>query len=651
MSFTPATVVSRGSINVAANLSRAGIKSLIATSSNPFFSFLRDFKALHSSRPKILYLSMEYGLKSSMPIYSGGLGILSGDTLKSAADLGLPIIAAGLLYKDGYFSQSFANNEQKYNPVSWSPSEQDAHDLGIVIQIPIGQENVYFKLWGIIVKGNKGSIPLILLDSAIEENIKTIPAADGKPEEKDYSNYKITQNLYSEKNGALKIKQRIALGIGSRLALKVLGLTPNIQHLNEGHAALAGFFGEQTFFTTHTPVKAGFDTFPQTEMMPLLSGMPEVQEYVKQRGLFGDQVNMAQIACQSAVESGGRINSVSKLHLNTTRDLFSQIMPGIFPENNPALTNVTNGVHHLTWTSAPFQSLYDGFCPSWREDPRELSCLSLENLLKTGMEARFQEALWKAKSAAKKTLISFMNSQLGTDYKEDVLTIGIARRAADYKRLGLLLTDFEWLKGIAERHGPIQIVFAGKAHPKDGPGIKVLQDLRIAINRITNGKVKAIFIDNYDMEKGALMTAGVDIWLNNPQRPLEASGTSGMKVNFNAGVNLSVLDGWWDEASTEASGFSFGIKPSIFLKTRGIDLENTLGFSAVMDANELYWALEKIVPLYYAALARNQAGDFTGPIPVFTQKMINSIGINAAYFNTHRMMLEYCRLYGLNPDQ
>jgi starch phosphorylase len=588
----------------------------LITGKGPFVQRLRSFVRAHEGKKLVGYFCMEYGLNSRIPLFGGGLGVLAGDTLKSCADLGLPVVGVGLLYREGNFHQKFDKNDwQTLEPVEWDPKKEEMEDLGIIIKVPLNGAQADFKLWGYWVKGEKGGVPLILLDSAVEAN------------KNEY--YDITKSLYAE--GWFKLVQRVALGVGGMMALESLGLEPDIVHLNEGHGAFACAYAAVKkgiksvneelrrgfVFTTHTSEPAAFDRFFLEDIKKVFSSFPEVRDFILNVGREGDMVNLALIG----MDSSSKINAVSKLHAEVSRDKFSSWKSEIASK----IFSITNGVHHLTWTSLPFKRLYDKWCPQWWEDPKKLY-----ELLKYRFDANFQEALWTAHQQAKRLLLRFVKEATGKKFEEEVLTIGFARRAAGYKRANLLFSHLDWLISLAQRKGRVQLIFAGKAHQVDHYGKKIIQEVRKNLAGLS-GVVEGVFIDDYDMDKAKLLVSGSDIWLNNPFPPREASGTSGMKAAFNGVPQLSTNDGWWAEAERDLGGWTFGVRSSSFL--------GEVDYSRI-DASALYYALEEIVPLYYQLIAKVKTGKFGGYLP-FLDKMIHALALNASYFNTHRMVLEY----------
>jgi starch phosphorylase len=561
---------------------------------------------------------MEYGLRNDLNIYSGGLGLLSGDTLKSAADLGRKLIAVGLLYRDGYFLQEVVEGRQRQKAQPWNPGKHPGLiDLRDAISIPIAGRPVNFRLWGYKVPGIGGEyVPLILLDSRGASNSR--------------GDEEITSQLYAAGSWT-RLTQEIALGIGGVQALEWCGVPIPYYHMNEGHSAflaakvLRMLFEKKTFeeltpddfqkvkallsFTTHTPVEAGFDKFEVGQIRDAfrdqflrtavltLGRDPYNQSYI----------NMARLA----MSLSGIINGVSVLHARVSQEMFPEFAPIIIP--------ITNGVHHLTWASPATAAFLDESCPEWRKDPTKLAELaSLKG------DPAFREKLWRAHQENKQALLQMVRKTTKVQMSEDVYTIGIARRFATYKRGDLIFTNEEELLRLAEENGGLQLIFAGKAHPEDGFGKNIIAHVIEAGNRLmerSGGKIKFVFLPNYNIEIAAAMVAGVDSWLNNPLRPHEASGTSGMKAALNGVPQISIEDGWW--AENRGGGWSFG----------DTNLEPHEGdwHLYLADSASLYQTLAAVMKAY-----GGRATD-----PAFVDRMVEAIAGNGAYFNTHRMVLQY----------
>ena len=551
---------------------------------------------------KIAYFSMEIGLRDDIPTFSGGLGVLAGDTVKSAADLNLPFVALTLMSRKGYFKQEIDGmGHQTERPVDWDPSALMTA-VSEEVSVTIEGRAVYIRAWIYIVESLRGwSVPVIFLDTDLPDN---------DPEDR-----KITDQLYGG-DEMYRIKQEAVLGIGGVRMLKKLGFQIKKYHMNEGHAAFLTLellhenkkdiesvwdemyiwdvdaVKELCVFTTHTPVEAGHDKFPYELYRRLLG------DYFPERilrDLAGPNVNMTLLGFNLS----NYVNGVAKKHGEVSQSMF----PGY------RINTITNGVHSYTWTSAAIKKIFDTYLPGWANEP--------ELFVRIGVIP--DEEIWNAHMEAKKELIDYVNSvsDAGMDY--DTLTIGFARRATAYKRADLLFSDVDRLKNVGA--GKIQIIYAGKAHPRDNEGERLIMRIFSYIKEF-KGKIRIAFIQNYNMEIALKLVSGVDVWLNTPLRPLEASGTSGMKAAHNGVLNFSVLDGWWIEGHIEGfTGWSIGPPSS------GITPDNNMDR---IDAEDLYDKLQnKIIPAYYND--RNQ----------WIRMMQNAIGKNAYYFNSHRMMRRY----------
>jgi len=551
------------------------------------------------TEPRIAYFSMEIGISNDIPTFSGGLGVLAGDTIKSAADLKLPIVAITLIYRMGYFRQSLnPKGWQIESPRPWQP-EQFMSLLPIKTLVTIDGRDVKIQAWVYRVKSpTGGEIPVLFLDTDIPGNLE---------EDRHLTDY-----LYGgDKN--YRLKQEIILGIGGARILDVLGFTIRKYHMNEGHASLLTLellnrpkhpleedwedrvhrAAEQCVFTTHTPVEAGHDRFPYPVVEQILG---EVIPYPQLKKIAGaDEMNMTMLA----LNLSSYVNGVAKKHGEVSKSLF----PGF------QIHAITNGVHPFTWTSLYFVDLYDRYLPGWANEPELL----------VRVETIPDEEIWEAHAGAKAYLFQYIEETTGVQLDPDILTIGFARRAAAYKRGDLIFSDIERMLEIGK--GKIQLVFGGKAHPQDIPGKEVIQRIVQHIESL-RGQINAVYLENYNMEVAARLIPGVDLWLNNPLRPLEASGTSGMKATLNGVPNFSVLDGWWIEGHMEGiTGWAIGPAP---------DGTTSDPNSSGVDVMDLYEKLEKVIlPLYY----ENR--------PAWIRVMKNAISMNASYFNTHVMMRRY----------
>ncbi len=535
---------------------------------------------------KVAYFSMEIGLNENIPTYSGGLGILAGDHIKSAADLNIPLVAVTLLYKRGYFIQNinpFGKQEEIY---PYFDPRAFMEPLPFKVTIRIENRNVHIGVWKYNQIGMTGRVPVYFLDTDLPINA---------PEDR-----LITQYLYGG-DSHTRISQEAVLGIGGYLALKRLEPQITTYHMNEGHAVfltlalLKDFNGNEEevrsrcVFTTHTPVPAGHDKFGYDLAEKVLDDYlpPNIKRLAGE-----DVLNTTMLALNLSRAANG----VSQLHGDISRQMF----PGY------EIGYITNGVHHLSWTGPDFKALFDKYVPNWRQDPKQLGDISVIP----------DSDLGDAKKKAKKRLISYINSVSAAGFTDEFLTICFARRAAAYKRATLIFSDLEYLFNLS--FDRVQFVFAGKSHPQDELGKELIQEI-IKIGRQYENRLRLVFVPNYNIWVAGLMTSGADIWLNTPRRPREASGTSGMKVCFNGGVNMSVLDGWWREACrNRINGWAIG------------DDEDQSDEAAAAD---FYQDLEDLVTTYYANPKQ------------WLSIMRHSISDITPQFNTHRMVLEYFHRY------
>ncbi len=563
---------------------------------------MEDWK-VYTHRERIAYFSMEIGLSQDIPTYSGGLGILAGDTIKSAADLKIPLVALTLCHRKGYFRQTLDEHGwQHEHPRPWQP-EKYMELLPVKTLVNIEDRDVKVQAWLYRVKSPTGGVvPVLFLDTDIPGN------AD--------QDRRLTDHLYGG-DLAYRLKQEIILGIGGTRLLNALGFRIRKYHMNEGHASLltlellnrcrrhvedsweertawdTQMVIDQCVFTTHTPVEAGHDRFPY-DMVERIMG--QQIPYPLLRELAGrNELNTTLLA----LNLSRYVNGVAKKHGEVSKALF----PGF------EIHAITNGVHPFTWVSPYFVSLYDNYLPGWANEPEMLVRVDLIP----------DDDIWDAHMGAKAYLFQYIRETTEVELDPEVLTIGFARRAATYKRGDLIFTDPERLLAIAG--GRLQLIFGGKAHPQDTPGKEIIQRI-IGNIRKYGDRIRAVYLPNYNMEVAYRLIPGVDLWLNNPIRPLEASGTSGMKAALNGVPNFSVLDGWWIEGHIEGvTGWSIGPKPKDVRPE--VDTRES-------DARDLYDKLEKVImPLYYR--------DRTGWIRV----MKNAIGKNGFYFNTHVMMRRY----------
>ncbi len=601
---------------------------------------------------RIAYFSMEFGLTECLPIYSGGLGILAGDHLKSASELGLPLVGVGLLYQYGYCRQYLNCDgwQQELSP------RTDFHDLPIVqvtgrdgaplrISLDFPGRQVLCQVWRVQV----GRVPLFLLDCNVPDN--------------DPRDRLITQQLYGG-DQETRIQQELVLGIGGMRALIAIGIDPDVCHMNEGHAAFAalerirhrrvasGVAAETarqvvsggTVFTTHTPVPAGIDQFPPNLLETYLKPYYEEAGFAKEEFLsLGRRVrkddsepfNMALLALRTASFANG----VSRLHGEVSRRMWQDLWPKL-PVGEVPIGHITNGIHTRSWISYEMEELLLRYLgPDWLRNPADQSVW--ENVSSIP-----DEELWRTHERRRERLVAFTRSRLVAQLKEKgaprheikaaegvldpkALTIGFARRFATYKRATLILRDGARLKRLlTNRERPVQIIFAGKAHPRDAGGKELIKEI-FHFMRDDEVRRHVVFLENYDINVARYMVEGVDVWLNTPRRPHEASGTSGMKVLPNGGLNLSVLDGWWEEAFDPSVGWAIG---------NGEDYEDSEAQDQI-EASALYELLEKdVVPLFY----RRDSGNLPRE---WIEKMKRSMRLLCPVFNTNRMVQEYAEKY------
>jgi len=555
--------------------------------------------------PRVAYFSMEIGLESGMPTYSGGLGVLAGDTIRSAADLEVPMVAVSLLHRRGYFFQRLdAHGQQSEEPVAW-PVNDFAELIDGQATVDIEGRTVHVRAWKYCVTGESGHVvPVYLLDTNVDEN---------QPWDRT-----LTDVLYGG-DDHYRLCQEMVLGVGGFRLLRVLGYEDIRRfHMNEGHAALLVLalgeeklakqnqsdaishelietIREECVFTTHTPVPAGHDKFHETLARQVLGD--RWWAILKACGVE-ETLNLTQLALRGSLY----VNGVAMKHGEVSHSMF----PG-YP-----IHSITNGVHAVTWTAPSFQKLFDTHLPDWRRDQ-----LSLRYAVSISTSD-----IWGAHVEAKRALVEHVNRESNAGFDRDVLTIGFARRFAAYKRAGLIFQDLDRLKKIAREAGAMQIVFAGKAHPRDRDGkdlIARIHEMRDALQ----GVIAVSYLTNYDMEVARMLCSGVDVWLNTPLPPMEASGTSGMKAAMNGVPSLSVLDGWWIEGHLEGvTGWSIGDRVEACLEPQpGMD---------ACHAAELYRKLEeKVLPCFYKDRER------------FIEIMRHAIALNGAFFNTQRMVAQY----------
>lgn len=545
--------------------------------------------------PRVAYFSMEIGLRNEIPTYSGGLGVLAGDTMRSAADLDLPMVGVTLSSRAGYFRQSIVSGAQVEEADHWQP-DMWTKRLPAKVVVRIGERDVWIGAWLYVVEGHRGgAVPVVLLDADLPENHK--------------EDRTLTHFLYGG-DQTYRFKQEMVLGIGGVRMLAALGFDISKYHLNEGHAAFLtlellrrhahaerGGNGlhydeyavmQRCVFTTHTPIEAGHDQFPYDLADRLLNDF--IDRSALRRLAGEDRLNMTQLA----LNLSEHVNGVARRHAEVSRQMF----PGY------KVAAITNGIHPWTWACDSMRALYDAYLPRWCHEP--------ELFVRVGRIP--DEALREAHGVAKRALLELVRRSGGPAMDAALPVLGFARRVTAYKRADLLFTDVERLKAIARKH-PFQIVLAGKAHPHDMPGKALIEQLHRYADELA-GIVPIAFLPNYNMDVARVLVSGVDVWLNTPMRPLEASGTSGMKAALNGVPNLSVPDGWWLEGWIEGiTGWAIG---------GDADSDNS------RDAVALYDKLEHdVLPLYYEDPAQ------------WTAIMKNAISLNASYFNSHRMMRRY----------
>lgn len=562
----------------------------------------------------IAYFSLEIGLEGSIPTYSGGLGVLAGDTIKAAADMGLPMLAVTLLYREGYFRQELdEHGNQTEHPVEWDP-ESMFKLMSARVTVPIDGREVVLRAYRQDVVGVSGHVvPVYYLDTDFADN--------------DAAARKLTASLYAGDTDH-RIRQETILGIGGRRMVRAIGHDVGCFHMNEGHAcfltvdllseylcrhqihqirhdALADV-RSRCVFTTHTPLPAGHDRFDIERVRAIVGEHPVFHR----PDLYGEDhvLNTTKLA----LNLSKFCNAVARRHGEVSRDMF----PG-YP-----IESITNGIHATTWACQPMRELFDEYTPMWRRRNDELR-------LVRRIPA---DKLWAAHEQAKADLDAYVRDQTHGDVRLDphAFTIVFARRATEYKRMGLLVSDPRRLERIAEATGPIQIIYAGKAHPHDGVGREIMRQVHESLQSL-GGKVRGIFLPNYNIDLARRLVAGCDVWLNNPRPPMEASGTSGMKAAINGIPSLSTLDGWWLEGWVEGvTGWGIGsLDDDIRVqKPEGMDQRH---------AEELYDKLEhQVLPRFY-----NQRDEWI-------DMMYACIELNGSYFTTERMVREYAqRAYAL----
>lgn len=597
----------------------------------------------------IAYFSAEYGLDEIMQIYSGGLGILSGDHLKSASDLGIPFVAVGLLYKNGYFHQkinAYGEQETEYRKLDISSlpikevKKEDNEVLIIDVKMPMS--TLYLKVWKVEV----GRVCLYLLDSDIEQN------------EEEYRD--VTSTLYGG-NQETRIKQEIVLGMAGCKLLKAIGLKPTVYHMNEGHSAFLIFeliqeimeekqvtfpiakdiVSSKTVFTTHTPVPAGNDIFPTSLIETYFNGLWEKFGISKEEFLKLGMAPNSEIEKSGfnmgifALKVSGKKNGVSKLHGAVSRDLFAEVWPNIIAHESP-ITYVTNGIHTCSWLAPNLKKLYNKYLiPFWQD-------MIYDDEMWKNIKNIPDKELWEAHIERKRKLLAYVKdntadrlkrngytydqiSKVVSGLNPNALTIGFARRFATYKRATLIFRDLERITQILnDSNRPVQLIFAGKAHPADKEG----QELIKFINEISmkpQFKGKVFFLEDYSIGMSRYLISGVDVWLNNPRRPMEASGTSGQKASVNGVINFSILDGWWAEGYNAFNGWKIGVNSNY----DNYEIQDN------DDSESIYNTLEKkIIPSYYN---KNDNGYSNSWVNMMKESIISTGG----KYSTARMLVDY----------
>ncbi len=597
---------------------------------------------------RVAYFSAEFGIHESIPIYSGGLGVLAGDHLKAASDLGVPLAGVGLMYREGYFRQ-YLNvdgwQQERYpeNDFFNLPLIPEVREDGVPVEVsvPFPGREVWLRVWRIQV----GRVPLYLLDTNIARN---------SPEDRQ-----ITARLYGGDQD-MRIRQEMVLGIGGVRALKALGKAPTVCHMNEGHSAFLGLeriralmeehhldfatareaVSAGNCFTTHTPVPAGNDVFPAHMIEHYFAGYLHQLRIDKNEFLGLGRQNPkdpSELFCMTvlAIKLANKSNGVSKLHGSVSRKMWKAIWPEL-PEAEVPIMAITNGIHTRTWLAPEMAHLYDRYLGiQWEERPTDHSIWKR-------VEHIPNAELWRTHERRRERLVAFARERLKAQLQRrgappsevaradevldpEALTIGFARRFATYKRGNLIFRNLDRLTAIVNnKDAPVQIIFAGKAHPRDHGGKELIAEI-LHIARRPELRRRVVFLEDYDMNVARYLDQGIDVWLNNPRRPLEASGTSGMKVCGNGGINLSVLDGWWVEGYAGDNGWAIGAGEEYTDLTYQDDIESR----AIYDLLE-----QEIVPLFY-----NRSSD--GLPRGWLKVMKRSMSTVCPVFNTNRMVQEY----------
>lgn len=547
--------------------------------------------------PLVAYFSMEIALEPEIPTYSGGLGVLAGDMVRTAADLGIPFLAVTQVSRQGYFRQRLdARGAQTEEPAVWRPEDR-LELLPVRAQVSIGGRQVIVQAWMAECCPVVGhAVPVLFLDTCLPEN---------HPDDRG-----ITDVLYGD-GAEYRLKQEIVLGIGGVRILEALEIPVRKYHINEGHSALLGLellghargdtledrlreVRERCVFTTHTPVEAGHDKFPYDLVRRVLGEVIPAADLARIAG--EGSLNMTLLA----LSTSGYVNGVAERH----REVSLAMFPG------HKISAVTNGVHAYTWTAPSLRRVFDAHLPGWASEP----------ILLARADVIPEAEIWEAHQEAKRELLALVRDRTGEELDPDALTLGFARRFTPYKRPHLLFSDLPRLRRMTRR-GPLQIVLAGKAHPRDEAGKQLIAGVFEA-KRALDGAVKVAFLPGYDMAIARKLVAGVDVWLNTPEPPLEASGTSGMKAAFNGVLNFSVLDGWWIEGHQEGvTGWSIGPSPREPMDAAA---------RRQLEIDDLYGKLEYVIlPMYYQDRDR------------WMQTMRESIDDLAPYIDSHRMLRRY----------
>lgn len=551
---------------------------------------------------KIAYFSMEIGIEEAMPTYSGGLGVLAGDTILAAADAEVPMVAVSLVYHKGYFFQRLTEDGQQIEePVMWNVADF-LEEMPVRASVTIENRPVQIRCWKFEAKGISGFVvPVYFLDTDLPENA---------PQDRELTDY-----LYG-RDSRYRLCQETILGIGGVRMLRALGYDQIDRfHMNEGHSSLLTLelleeqkrkrsgqdittediaaVRRQCVFTTHTPVEAGHDRFPMDLVRQVLGA--EAASSLQSILSTSDILNMTYLA----LNLSHYVNGVAKKHGEVSRHMFGGY----------EIDAITNGVHAARWTSEPFQDLFNKYIPGWQEDNFSLRyALSVPT-----------EEVWEAHLQNKRRLIAYINWETNAGMDIETLTLGFARRATGYKRADLIFRDRQRLRELSRKAGKLQLVFAGKAHPNDHEGKELIRRI-FGVRGELLPEIRVVYLPNYNMTMGRLITAGADVWLNTPQPPLEASGTSGMKAALNGVPSLSVLDGWWIEGCIEGiTGWAIGENHRLAQMPHDSD----------RDAASLYEKLEKVLQIYYQTPSQ------------FRNIMLHSIALNGSFFNTQRMMQQY----------